>query len=202
MKITPILSPRPEADEVWSAVAKTSYSITRSGPLMPGPHTMFTTRSIEGGLAAPGARETDPRNFVFDGCGRDSLCRRGCGGSRPGQRFQLGDHRRQSVTVERIAVQGLGMQHKLAALGLGGRGRHRQLAAELVRRSGLALADAFDLAGVQRIDFGLPRLYKLTLKDWPNPRGQIEAGGFVDSPLEPKDSEPSVPRQMVSVFKA
>jgi hypothetical protein len=39
-------------------------------------------------------------------------------------------------------------QHELAALGLGDRGCDRDLAAELVRRSGLALADAFDLRGV------------------------------------------------------
>src|SRR5215470_18422537 len=39
-----------------------------------------------------------------------------------------------------------------AGFGFGGRGRHRHLAAELVRRPGLALADAFDLRSVQRID--------------------------------------------------
>jgi hypothetical protein len=41
------------------------------------------------------------------------------------------------------------MQHELAALGPRRRGRDRDLAAELVGRSGLALADAFDLRGVE-----------------------------------------------------
>ena len=70
----------------------------------------------------------------------------------PGQRFQFGDHRSQSVAVKGIAVQCLGMQHKLAAFGFAGRGRHRHLAAELVGRPGLPLADALDLRRVQRID--------------------------------------------------
>jgi len=42
------------------------------------------------------------------------------------------------------AVQRLGVQHKLAAFRLGGRGCHRHLAAELVRGSRFAFADAFD----------------------------------------------------------
>jgi hypothetical protein len=46
------------------------------------------------------------------------------------------------------------MQHELAALGRGhGRG-DRDLATEFVRSAGLALADAFDLGRVQRIDLG------------------------------------------------
>src|SRR5260370_42245417 len=44
------------------------------------------------------------------------------------------------------------MEDELAALGLGRRRRDRHLAAELVGRARLALADAFDLGGVQRID--------------------------------------------------
>jgi hypothetical protein len=59
--------------------------------------------------------------------------------------LQLRDDWPQSVTVEGIAVQCLGVQHKLAAFGLGGRGRHRDLAAELVRRPGFTFADIFDL---------------------------------------------------------
>jgi len=50
------------------------------------------------------------------------------------------------------AVQRLGVQHKLAAFRLGGRGRHRHFAAELVRGSRFAFADAFDLRSVQRIN--------------------------------------------------
>ena len=72
----------------------------------------------------------------------------------PGQRLQLGDDRPQSVAIKQIAVQGLGVQHKLAAFGFGDRGRHRDLATKLVGRPCLALADAFDLGGVQRIDLG------------------------------------------------
>jgi hypothetical protein len=40
----------------------------------------------------------------------------------PGQRLQFGNYRPQSVAVKGIVVQRLGMQHKLAASGLGGRG--------------------------------------------------------------------------------
>jgi hypothetical protein len=40
-----------------------------------------------------------------------------------GQRRPVRQLRPQSVAVEKIAVQRLGVQHKLAALGLGGRGR-------------------------------------------------------------------------------
>ena len=43
----------------------------------------------------------------------------------PGQRLQLGDHRPQSVAIKGIAVQRLGVQHKLTAFGLGGRRHHR-----------------------------------------------------------------------------
>ena len=83
-------------------------------------------------------------------------------GLNPGQRLQLGDHRSQGVAIKRIAVQRLGVQHKLAPFGLGNRGRHRDLAAELVRRPGFAFADAFDLGRVQRIDLmtALPVILK------------------------------------------
>jgi hypothetical protein len=56
------------------------------------------------------------------------------------------------VAIERIAVRRLGVEHELAAVGLGCRRRDRGLAAELIGRPGLALADAFDVGGVQRID--------------------------------------------------
>jgi hypothetical protein len=42
------------------------------------------------------------------------------------------------VAVEGIAVQRLGVEHELTALGLGRRGRDRDLAAELVGGAGLA----------------------------------------------------------------
>src|SRR5947208_10052666 len=66
--------------------------------------------------------------------------------------LQLGDHRPQRVAVERIAMQGFGVQHKLAAFWLRRRGCDRYLAAELVRRPRLPFADALHLRGVQRID--------------------------------------------------
>jgi hypothetical protein len=49
-------------------------------------------------------------------------------------------------------VQRLGVQHELPALGRGDRGYNRDLAAELIWRSGLAFADALHLGGVQRVD--------------------------------------------------
>jgi hypothetical protein len=45
------------------------------------------------------------------------------------------------VAVERIAVERLGVEHELAALGVGDRGRDRDLAAELVRGPGLAVSE-------------------------------------------------------------
>ena len=56
------------------------------------------------------------------------------------------------VIAARIAVQRLGVQHKLPALGLGRRRRDRHLAAKFVRRPCFTLADAFDLGRVQRIN--------------------------------------------------
>ena len=64
----------------------------------------------------------------------------------------LTDHRSQGVAIKGVAVQGLGVQHKLPAFELGGRGRHRHLTGELVWGPGFSLADALDLGGVQRID--------------------------------------------------
>jgi hypothetical protein len=69
-----------------------------------------------------------------------------------GQLLDRGDGRAEGVPVERIAVQRLGVQQKLAAFGLGDRRRHRDLAAELVGYAGLAFADAFNLGRVQAID--------------------------------------------------
>ena len=45
----------------------------------------------------------------------------------PSQRLQLGDDRSQGMTVEGVSMQCLGVQHKLAAFGLGGRGCHHTL---------------------------------------------------------------------------
>ena len=75
-------------------------------------------------------------------------------GLNAGLLLQLGDDRPQRVAVERVAMQGFGVQHKLAAFGLGRRGGDRYLAAELVRRPRFAFADALHLRGVQRIDLG------------------------------------------------
>ena len=75
-------------------------------------------------------------------------------GLHSGQLLQLGDYRPQRVAVERVAMQGFGVQHKLAAFGLGRRGGDRYFAAELVRRPRFPFADALHLRGVQRIDLG------------------------------------------------
>src|SRR6202040_2385833 len=94
--------------------------------------------------------------------------------------FEIGDDGTERVAVIRVAVQRLGVQHELAALGRGDRGGNRDLAAELVasvgaRRGGagvgggggganralagelggrrsFAFANAFDLRRMQRID--------------------------------------------------
>ena len=42
-------------------------------------------------------------------------------GLNPSQRFQFGDHRSQGVAIKEVGVQRLGLQHKLAPFGLGGR---------------------------------------------------------------------------------
>ena len=56
------------------------------------------------------------------------------------------------MAVVGVAGQRLGVGDELAALGAIERGGERDLDAELVRAMGLALADAFDLGRVQRID--------------------------------------------------
>src|SRR5262249_39473473 len=95
----------------------------------------------------------------------------------PGQRFQLGNYRPPGGAVEGIAVR-FGVQHKLAAFRLAGRGRHRHLAAELIWRAGFAFADAFDLRGVQRIDLGaaLP----VILKAHPHRQGEQVGKAFLE----------------------
>jgi hypothetical protein len=49
----------------------------------------------------------------------------------------LDPDRPQRVAVEGIAVQRLGMKHKLTAIAIDGRGRHRHLGAKLIERSGV-----------------------------------------------------------------
>src|SRR5262249_10580029 len=66
--------------------------------------------------------------------------------------FEIGDDGAKRMAIVRVAVQRLGMQHELPALGGGSRRRDRDLAAELVGFAGLPFADAFDLGRVQRID--------------------------------------------------
>ena len=73
----------------------------------------------------------------------------------------------QCVAVIGIARQRLGVQHELAARRAGIGGDDRDLDAELVGRAGLALADAFDLGGVEGIE--LPAALALLLGadlDW------------------------------------
>jgi hypothetical protein len=93
------------------------------------------------------------------------------------------------VAIKGIAVQGLGVQHKLAPFGLGDRGRHRDLAAELVRRPGLPLADAFDLWRVQRVDLGaaLP----VILKTHPHRQGEQVGKAFLEG-LVVRDLTPDI----------
>src|SRR5579863_6715372 len=90
--------------------------------------------------------------------------------SNPGELFEIGDDRSERVTVIRVAVQGLGMQHELPAFGLGGGRGNRHLAAELVGRARLAFADALHLGRVHRIDLR-PALALLLKTD---PQRQIE----------------------------
>jgi hypothetical protein len=55
------------------------------------------------------------------------------------------------MAIKRVALQRLGMQHKLAASGLGRRRGDRHLAAELVRRPRLAVADAMTSGRTQQL---------------------------------------------------
>ena len=84
--------------------------------------------------------------------------------------FEIGDDGTERVAVIGVAVQRLGVQHELPALGRGDRGDNRDLAAELVGRPGLALADALHLGCMQRVDLG-PALALLLLAD---PQREIE----------------------------
>ena len=84
--------------------------------------------------------------------------------------FEISDDGTERVAIVRVAVQRLGMQHELPALGRGDRRDNRDLAAELVGGSCLAAADAFHLGRVQRVDLR-PALALLLVAD---PQRQIE----------------------------
>jgi hypothetical protein len=88
-------------------------------------------------------------------------------------RLDLRDHGRQRVAVIRIARQRLGVGDELAAPGAMERGGERDLDAELVRPMRFALADAFDLGRVQRIDL----LSALMLALLAHPAGEHERMG-------------------------
>jgi len=64
--------------------------------------------------------------------------------------FEIGDDGTERVAVIGIAVQGLGMQHKMPAFGRGGRRGNRDFAAKLVRCPGLASADALYLGACNK----------------------------------------------------
>lgn len=66
--------------------------------------------------------------------------------------LDVADRGLERMAVEGIAVKRLGVEDELTALGLGDGCGDRDLAAELVGRSRLAFADAFDFRGVQRVD--------------------------------------------------
>src|ERR1700733_2211553 len=76
-------------------------------------------------------------------------------------RLDLWDDRRQRMAVVRITRQRLGVGDELAALGMMERRGDGNLDAELVRAMRLALADAFDFGGVQRIDLRPPLVLAL-----------------------------------------
>ena len=68
----------------------------------------------------------------------------------------------EGMPVIRVARQRLGVEHELAAGGAGVGGDDRGFDAELVGCAGLALADAFDLGGVEGIE--LPSALALLLR--------------------------------------
>jgi len=72
--------------------------------------------------------------------------------------LHLGKHSGERMAVVGIAGQGLHMRDELAALRAKKRRRHRHFDAELIGLVRLALADAFDLGRVQRIDLPAPPL--------------------------------------------
>ncbi len=73
-----------------------------------------------------------------------------------GQGLGFFQHLLQGVAIVGIAGQGLGVEDELTALGSFVGRRKRDLDAELVRRSCLALADALDLWRMPGIEFPAP----------------------------------------------
>ena len=67
----------------------------------------------------------------------------------PGHALDIRDRGAEGVAIERVAMQCPGMKHDLAPFGLGDGGRNRDPAAELVRCTGLALANALNLRGME-----------------------------------------------------
>jgi len=67
-----------------------------------------------------------------------------------GELLHVGDHGTKRVTIEGIAMQGLGVEHELPAPWRGHGGGDTDLAAELVGRAGFTLADALDLGRLDR----------------------------------------------------
>ncbi len=63
----------------------------------------------------------------------------------PGELLHVGDYGTERVPIEGIAMQGLGMEHELAAPPETSRGGDADLAAELVGRAGFTFADALNL---------------------------------------------------------
>ena len=78
-----------------------------------------------------------------------------------GELLHLGNDGAECMAVVRVAVQRLGMEHELAALGFGHRGCDADLAAELVRRPRFTLSDALDLRRVPTVE--LPAALALLL---------------------------------------
>src|SRR5437899_638241 len=69
-----------------------------------------------------------------------------------GELLGIFDDGAQGVSIIEIARQRPGVQHEPAAGSAGVGGDDRDLDAELVRRRGLALADALGLRGMERIE--------------------------------------------------
>lgn len=111
-----------------------------------------------------------------------------------GHALDVGDGGAEGMAVERVAVQCPGMEHELAALGLGDRGRDRDLAAELVGRTSLALSDAFDFRRVQGIDLR-PALAMilgpyLASQDQQRAEARLQSGVAVDLAVDVADETP------------
>ncbi len=97
--------------------------------------------------------------------------------------LDLRDHGRQRVAVVGIARHRLGVGDELASPGAMERGGERDLHPELVGTMGLALADAFDLGRVQRVD--LPSALMLALLAHPARQHERMGEGALEFGLAP-----------------